>query len=198
MALIEIPLNSYRYHFRRLTWPEETSLQFPPREDQRKIFLSHAMVDVSGLPVTQPQALAILKQLPDAIFWRIWLLYRSDLEPDRYYTSGGLYEAADPMTYRKQIHDDQQTRENLADSASAALASKYGQAGLDEAESICRQIVRVAGPRASQLPARGLRMAITRGMDLLELFKDGRRKAVQSPDKHRGRRVHRPGRALED
>ena len=155
MTLIEIPLNSYRYHFRRLTWPEETSLKFVPQEDQRKVFLSHAMVDVSGLPVTQPQALAILKQLPDAVFWRIWLIYRSDLPLERYYTCGGLYEAPDPMTYRKKIHDDQQTREEIADSASAKLESTHGRARLEEAENISRQMFRLAESQGTLVPAGG-------------------------------------------
>ena len=41
------------------------------------------------------QALTILKNLPDAVFWRIWVVYRGNLPEDRYYTSGGLYEAPD-------------------------------------------------------------------------------------------------------
>ncbi len=40
-------------------------------------------------------ALTILKNLPDAVFWRIWVVYRGNLPEDRYYTSGGLYEAPD-------------------------------------------------------------------------------------------------------
>jgi hypothetical protein len=72
MALIEIPLNSYRYHFRRLTWQEESSLTFPKGEDQRRILLSTAMVDISGLKVTRKRALEVLKLIPEPLMWRIW------------------------------------------------------------------------------------------------------------------------------
>lgn len=102
-SLIEVPLNSFRYHFRRLTWQEEMGLSFAKADDQRKVILAKAPVDVSGLPVTSVEALKILKAIPEAIFWRIWLVYRGNLPPERYYTSGGLYETPDPMTYRAKI-----------------------------------------------------------------------------------------------
>lgn len=36
MALLEVPLNSFRYHFRRLRWQEAARLPFVKGEDQRK------------------------------------------------------------------------------------------------------------------------------------------------------------------
>jgi hypothetical protein len=83
MDLIEVSLNSYRYHFRRLSWFEEIRLPFAPNEDQRKTIVSHALADVSGLKVTVAQALDILKRLPDAIFWKIWILYRRNLPEEQ-------------------------------------------------------------------------------------------------------------------
>jgi len=110
--LIEIPLN--RYHFRRIAWQEETRLPFTKSEDQRKTILAAALVDVSGLPVTPEQPMRILKQLPNAIFWRIWLVYRENLLQNgispfgsarRHYIHQGLYGAGQqgprrPVSFR--------------------------------------------------------------------------------------------------
>lgn len=62
MDLIEIPLNSFRYHFRRLTWQEDMALKFSAKEDQRKIIMALALVDVSGLVVTREHAFAVLSE----------------------------------------------------------------------------------------------------------------------------------------
>lgn len=58
MSLVEIPLNHYRYRFRRLNYEEEFALEVRPGEDARKLVLAAAMVDVSGLPVDREQAKA--------------------------------------------------------------------------------------------------------------------------------------------
>jgi hypothetical protein len=154
MSLIEVPINSYRYHFRRLTWPEEIRLAFKPNEDQRKVILSNALADVSGLKVTVPQALEILKKLPDAIFWRIWILYRGNLPEERYYTSGGLYEAPDQMSYQQRIQHDADDAEAVADEATALVERRFGGAGVEEAESISRQMFMKARQEGKLTPAR--------------------------------------------
>jgi hypothetical protein len=130
MALVEVTLNSYRYHFRRLTWQEEARLQFSKTEDQRKTIMARALVDVSGLPVTTEQALTILRNIPDAVFWRIWVVYRGNLPEDRYYTSGGLYEAPDQMTCRQRIYDGGLAVEAVADAATAKLERQFGCDGV--------------------------------------------------------------------
>ena len=49
MEFVEIPLNSFRYHFRRLPWHEELKIPFTKTEDQRLTFLAQALTSVSGL-----------------------------------------------------------------------------------------------------------------------------------------------------
>jgi hypothetical protein len=157
MALVEVTLNSYRYHFRRLTWPEEARLQFSKTEDQRKTIMARALVDVSGMPVTPEQAMTILKNIPDAVFWRMWVVYRGNLPEDRYYISGGLYEAPDPMTYHQRIYDDGLAVEAVADAASKKIETQFGKAGLDEAENISRAMFREAERSGALVPAGGFR-----------------------------------------
>jgi hypothetical protein len=127
MSLIEVPLNSYRYHFRRLTWPEEIRLPFSPTEDQRRVVLAHALADISGLEVSAAQAMEILKKLPEPILWRIWVLYRANLPEERYYTAGGLYEAPDQMAYQERIQHDEETTEAVADEATAIVQKRFGE-----------------------------------------------------------------------
>jgi hypothetical protein len=119
--LVEIPLNSYRYNFRRLTWREEVRLNFAKTDDQRKVIMARAMVDVSGLKVTPESAMQILNHIPDALFWRIWLLYRADLPRERYFSSGGLYTAPDPVAYRIKVFDDEKTLDHTTDVAMAKI-----------------------------------------------------------------------------
>ncbi len=83
MEFVEIPLNSFRYRFRRLNWREELNIPFTKTEDQRLTFLARALSNVSGLQITsQADATKILTQLPSAIFWRLWILYRGGLPDD--------------------------------------------------------------------------------------------------------------------
>jgi hypothetical protein len=118
MAIVEIPLNSFRYRFRQLTWPEEFEIKFPAGEDQRKILLAHALVDISGLPITSvADATRVLSQIPPAIFWRIWIVYRGNSPADRYFTSKGLYNAPDQKTYNKRLLETEQRVEVTADDA---------------------------------------------------------------------------------
>ena len=85
MDFVEIPLNSYTYRFRRLTWREEAALKFPAGVDQREVVLSHALVNISGLPVTCTEdALKVLRHVPPALRWRIWVVYRGNLAADEY------------------------------------------------------------------------------------------------------------------
>ena len=65
MPYVEIPLNSFRYRFRRLSWEDEFTIKFIPGEDQRIAILSVALAEVSGLAITSPlDAKTILTQIP--------------------------------------------------------------------------------------------------------------------------------------
>jgi hypothetical protein len=151
MTLIEVPLNSYRYHFRRLVWQEEARLKFPKGEDQRRIILSTALVDISGLKVTRQEALSVLKKLPEAILWRIWLIYRGSLPEERYYTSTTLFEAPDVMTYQKKLHED----ETVADPAQTRIENQFGKNEVAESQDVTRQMFRAAKASGTLVPARG-------------------------------------------
>jgi hypothetical protein len=115
MGMIEIPLHSLRYRFRSLTWQEEFRIPFSATEDQRKTLLAHALVDISGLKIpSAAEARTVLDQIPPALFWRIWVVYRGSLPEDRYYATKGLYDAPDQKTYNKRLFDENEDRGRLS------------------------------------------------------------------------------------
>ena len=107
------------------------------------------------MKVTHDEALKVLKQIPEALLWRIWILYRGNLPADRYYTSGGLYAAPDQMIYRAKMQDEDETTGDIADSAMAKLTEQYGPREARDAESISRQMFRAAQSAGTLVPAAG-------------------------------------------
>ena len=136
MATVEIPLNSFRYHFRRLTWREELKIPFSKTEDQRLTFLAQALNDVSGLKIASAaDARKILTQLPPAIFWRIWIIYRGGLPEDRFFSTQGLYKAPDQKAYIKRLYADEQAIDERVDAATRHLEEQFGRAEVQEARA---------------------------------------------------------------
>jgi hypothetical protein len=85
----------------------------------------------------------------------MWVVYRGNQPEDRYYSSGGLYEAPDQMTYRQKIYDDGVAVEAAA--APKKIETQFGKAGLDEAGNISRAMFRLAQSSGSLVPAGGSR-----------------------------------------
>jgi hypothetical protein len=136
MSVVEIPLNSFVYRFRRLAWQQEMQIPLTDQEDQRKTLLSHALTDISGLRVNSvEEARKVLDQIPPALFWRIWILYRGNLPEDRYYTSKGLFDAPDLKTYNKRVFDDERQADSTADAATRRM-EQQGLSGQMEREAI--------------------------------------------------------------
>lgn len=151
MALIEIPINSYRYHFRRLTWQEEARLKFPKGEDQRRILLAAALVDISGLPVTPEQALEALRLMPEAIIWRIFVFYGGKLPQNEYYYSAPIFSAPTPTSYFDRIRNEEHENDTAADAAASQLQHRISP-DPDE-ENISRLMFRKAKESGSLTPA---------------------------------------------
>ncbi len=134
---VEIPLNSFRYRFRRLAWYEELKIPFTKTEDQRLTFLAQALNSVSGLLITTPaDATKILTQLPPAIFWRIWIIYRGGLPDDRYFSTSGLYKAPDQRTYAKRLYEDEEAVEAQVDQVTRQMEAEFGIAEVREARAV--------------------------------------------------------------
>jgi hypothetical protein len=145
IAPIEIPLNTYTYRFRRMNWTEEIKLRFKPGEDQRKVVLALALTDVSGLAVSRADALKILSALPEAILWRVWLVYRGNLPPDRYYSTGALYQAPDVATHHARNQQIEDQADETADRAMAAV---------EQADEVSRRMFEAARREGKLVPAK--------------------------------------------
>jgi len=137
MDYVEIKLNSFLYRFRRLTWTEQATLKFPPKEDQRLILMAHAMTDVSGFTIASvADALTILKRIPAPIQWRLWVIYQGKLPPERYYSCGGLYEAPEPVVHIKRMFEEGDRTKDEDEILDAQLAQRFGAEELREAREL--------------------------------------------------------------
>lgn len=162
--LVEIPLNSFRFRFRfrfrRLSWQDEYRISSPTGEDQRKILLSHALVNMSGLPVTSVEdARKVLDQVPPALFWRIWVLYSGNLPADGYYTNSGCLHAPDQRAHQKRVYEDEEATETVADATTRRMEHTLGPKESREARSIEAEIVAAAKRAGSLVRAGGMTTA---------------------------------------
>ena len=135
MHLVEIPLNTSVYRFRRLPWTEEARIVVPPGEDARKVLLTHALHDISGLPVDSLEdARKVIAKIPSTLRWRVWVLYRGNLPSERYYTSRGLFEAPDHMACDKRLIDEGMDSEETH--ADAQMVRKFGPEEVRETHAL--------------------------------------------------------------
>jgi hypothetical protein len=154
MELVEIPLNRYRYNFRQLKWPEETRLKFLPGEDQRKVILAAALVDISGLPIAGSDSRKVINAIPESVLWRIWVLYRGNLPSDRYFSSGGLYQAPDQNTHAEQNRLHEEQTEDVADRAFSEVERQFGVEGVEEARNITHRMFETARREGKLIPVK--------------------------------------------
>jgi hypothetical protein len=128
MTLIEIPLNRYRYHFRQLKWKETTRIKVTAEEGSRRavmltaqVILAAALVDVSGMNITRADARKIFETLPEAVLWKMWVLYQGNLPKERYYTAGGIYTAPEQATHQRTSREEDENTGVAADRAMSEM-----------------------------------------------------------------------------
>lgn len=139
MDLVEIQLNSFLYHFRRLSWIEESAIKTPDGEDPRTILLAHALHDISGMPVSSIEdATRIVRAIPRTLRWRIWVIYRGNLPADRYFSTKGLYEAPEPQVYNKQLGKEAEAGEQALD---AEVTRRFGTEDTEQTRETERRIM---------------------------------------------------------
>lgn len=144
MHLVEIRLNSFLYHFRRLTWTEEAAIQVAKGEDPREVILTHALHDISGLPVgSLADAKQVIKAIPKTLRWRIWVVYRGNQSEDRYFSTRGLFEAPDHQAYNKRLIDEGDAAEEV-DPVNADIERRFGAEDAAEARLLQRAMLEQA------------------------------------------------------
>ena len=136
METVEIPLNHYRYVFRKLMYEEEFALAATSGEDSRRSTLTAALTEVSGLPISSREhAAAILGALPLPVISRMWVLYRTGLPESRFFSTRGLYRAPDPSKIIFKAAEEEERRGEVVDRAFAAMEQKFGRKELAEAQA---------------------------------------------------------------
>lgn len=150
MDLIEVKLLHYTFRFKRQMWRDEFNIKFPKGRDQTRVYLAHALVEVSGLPVKSiADATKIIDSLPTAISSRVFRIYKGQLPPNRRFATAALYNAPEPAKYQIFVDEEVSERDELAERAQAAMEMKFGKKELAEAAEVDRQILKASKLRGA-------------------------------------------------
>src|SRR5271166_4912834 len=122
MDLIEVKLLDYIFRFKRMPWKEEFAIKFPKKKDQTRVYLAHALVEVSGLSIKSfEEATKVIDSLPTAISMRVFRIFKGQVPPNRKFSTAALYRAPEPANYNVLTEEVQTERDELADRAAAAM-----------------------------------------------------------------------------
>jgi hypothetical protein len=153
MSTVTIPINSFSYTFRKLTFEEEFALEIKPGDNTARIVLAASLVEVSKHPISSvADAQRIIRVMTDPVIERIWLLYKANLPADRFFTVRGLYQAPEPQVVTRTVEADSNRRDTISDRAVADLEKRFGRGELEEAQEISQRILEDARRRGVLTP----------------------------------------------
>jgi hypothetical protein len=154
MVTVDVRLNRYQYRFRKLTYREEFALDRKAGVDGQKTVLASALVEVSGLPIPSPaDALRILSTVPVPVLNRVWVLYRSGVAEDRFFSTTGLYRAPDPHQLNQIQEASDVERSRVVDHSLVAMEQKFGRQEVAETMVTERRLIEDARRRGALTPA---------------------------------------------
>lgn len=148
--IVEVKLLNYTFRFKKLTWREEFTIKFPVGKDQKRVYLAHALVEISGSKLTSfAEATRVVDSLPTAISSRVFRIYKGQFPPNRRFATASLFKAPEPNKYNVILEKDEEDRDKLADQARIRLESQFGRKELDQAAEIDRKILGASGLRGA-------------------------------------------------
>ncbi len=140
--LIEIPILKHKYHFRPLTWLEEFSIVYPKGKNPQRVMLSHALVDISGVPVPNvDEGQRMLNPIPTAVVSRMFIVYRGSAQASRKFEAAPLYRAPEPSSYARRVKIQAGEQDNQMENVDRHLENMYGAKELEGARAIQEQIL---------------------------------------------------------
>jgi hypothetical protein len=143
MDIVEIKLLNYTFRFRGLHWRQEFGLAFDEKSDRLRTILSHALVEVSGLPVgSAAEAMKLLKAVPSAIIQRVFVIYKGSLPPPRLFHTVGLYKAPEPNRLIRKMQEAEEERDQVMDRVEREMESRFGRKELEEQRELERLMFR--------------------------------------------------------
>jgi len=128
MGNIEVKLLHYTFTFRRLKWREEFAIKQIPLKDPIRVYLAHALNEVSGLkPKDFLEAMRVIDAVPKAIINRVWKIYKGGFPASRRFLTGGLYSAPDTQVFMGRVAEDSGGKKanDAHASAMSAMEAKY-------------------------------------------------------------------------
>jgi hypothetical protein len=105
MNTVEVKLLKYKFTFRQLAWREEHAIKFEGK-DARRVLLSSALHEISGLAVTSyEEAYRVIEALPVPILNRVFVMYKGGLPNNREFTTLNLYQAAKTLKVESKLDE---------------------------------------------------------------------------------------------
>jgi len=150
MSTMKISLLKYEFIFRLLSWREELSMKFPPKQDKRRVQLAYALDEISGLKVNTPEeGLKVMNAIPLSVIHRVFILYRAAFLEPRVFTTIGLYKAPEPNKLVRTFEKVEEEREQIMDKVEREMETKFGRKELEEQRALEREVLKKSGMRGA-------------------------------------------------
>lgn len=147
---VEVKLLHYKFRFRKLSWREEFHLQISPGKNPTRVILSHALENVSGLPVRSvTEAAKIFAVMPLPVVSRVYRIYKGLLPSSKRFETAGLYRAPESADFIKKVEVDEEAVEPIVDETMRRMESQFSRQELEEAAEVDRQIIRGSNLRGA-------------------------------------------------
>jgi len=143
MKTVEVKILQYVFHFRQMSWREETAIKFKKEDSRLRTILSYAMTEVSGLKVESPAAaMKLLRVLPEAVVQRVFILYKGSAAAPRRFATVGLYKAPEPGKLIKRMAEVEEQRDATMDRVEREMEQKFGKQEIMETLEAERQMIK--------------------------------------------------------
>ena len=134
-----------------MTWHEEFRIEFP-KGDQTRLYLAHALVEISGLKVDLKEAKRVMNALPLAIARRIFRIYKGQLAANRSFVTANLYRAPEPAKYMMKLEEDEVQEDDMVQKAQDRLRQQFSKEELNDAAEVDRMILNASKMKGAVKP----------------------------------------------
>ena len=151
MDTVEVSVLKYKFQFRPIRWREELSIKPLEKVDRRRQLLAHALVSVSGFPISNvADATKIFAAIPLTVVSRIFIIYKGTIPPDRIFHTLGLYKAPEPLRFARQIEEAERDREEETfQKVENMMEQKFGREEMEAARELEAAIRKGSGMRGA-------------------------------------------------
>jgi hypothetical protein len=148
MITLEFPLQQFNLKFKALNWREEFAVDCSKGKDSRRVLLSAALAEVSGLQIqTFEEAYRILETLPSQVIGRVFVMYKGSLPKPKTFKLTPLYKAPEPSSYMNRVAEDENKEDDRHEQV--MRDTRFSAQELKEAEEADQRVMRASGMRGA-------------------------------------------------